>query len=90
MHPNDDTTNILRFVYLHGNATAAQLVDFVPPILAIFISWQATGAVLGINVATIFSILFNGVIIAWSDTHIWPQLKHNFKVADGLAKVSQH
>lgn len=90
MHPNDDTTNILRFVYLHGNATAAQLVDFIPPILAIFISWQATGAVLGINVATIFSILFNGVIIAWSDTHIWPQLKHNFKVADGLAKVSQH
>nr|WP_279403843.1 hypothetical protein [Secundilactobacillus kimchicus] len=30
MHPNDDTTNILRFLYVHGNATASQLIDFMP------------------------------------------------------------
>lgn len=80
MHPNDDTSNILRFRYLHGNATASQLVDFIPPIIAIIITWAFSGKLLGINVATVFSMLFNGVIIAWSDTHIWPRLKHNFKI----------
>lgn len=80
MHPNDDTTNLLRFYYLKGNATLSQLVDFIPPIGLIFISWYFSGHVLGINIATIFSILFNGVIIAWADTHIWPHLKHNFTV----------
>lgn len=89
MHPNDDTTNILRFLYLRGNATAAQMIDFIPPIVVIIIAYFSSGRLLGINVATIFSILFNGVIIAWADKHIWPQLKHNFKVSDQLEKVSQ-
>ena len=30
MHPNDDTTNILRFLYFKGNATASQITDFIP------------------------------------------------------------
>lgn len=79
MHPNDDTTNILRFMYLNGNATAAQLIDFVPPIIIIIISGIATHNIYSVNIATIFSLIFNGVIIATADKWIWPKLKHNFK-----------
>lgn len=79
MHPNDDTTNILRFFYLKGNAVAAQLVDFVPPVLAMAISFAVTKNLYAVNVGTIFSILFNGLIIQTADKVIWPKLKHNFK-----------
>ena len=83
MHPNDDTTNILRFMYLKGNSTAAQIIDFVPPIIVVLISVIATHSIYAVNVGTLFSILLNGVIIAEADKRIWPSLKHNFK-ADGI------
>ncbi len=79
MHPNDDTTNILRFLYVHGNATISQLIDFMPPIVAITIVFFNTGQIDSVNIATLFSILGNGFMIAWSDEHIWPTLKHNFR-----------
>ncbi|GAF38878.1 hypothetical protein FC83_GL001538 [Agrilactobacillus composti DSM 18527 = JCM 14202] len=87
MHPNDDTTNILRFKYLKGNATASQLIDFVPPVILIIISWIFSKQLLGINIATVFSMAFNGVIIAWSDEHIWGHLKHNFKLPENVKKI---
>ena len=71
---------VLRFLYFKGNATASQLTDFIPPIIVTAIAWAATGKLLGINIATLFSFLGNGVMIAWADEHIWPQLQHNFKV----------
>ena len=86
MHPNDDTTNILRFLYFKGNATASQITDFIPPIIVIVIAWIATGKLLGINIATLFSFLGNGIIIAWADEHVWPRLVHNFKVKPSEAK----
>ncbi|KRK97507.1 sugar specific permease [Secundilactobacillus odoratitofui DSM 19909 = JCM 15043] len=79
MHPNDDTTNILRFMYLKGNATASQLLDFLPPVIVIIIAFFGTGQILSINLATLFSILCNGVLIATSDRYIWPRLTHNFR-----------
>ncbi|APX73420.1 hypothetical protein M5C72_08865 [Companilactobacillus allii] len=79
MHPNDDTTNILRFMYLKGNSTAAQIIDFVPPIIIVLIAFIATRSIYAVNVGTLFSILLNGVIIAEADKLIWPSLKHNFK-----------
>lgn len=79
MHPNDDTTNILRFFYLRKSAVAAQLLDFVPPIAAIIISFAVTKNLCAVNIGTIFSILFNGLIIQTADKYIWPGLKHNFK-----------
>ncbi|WP_225429727.1 hypothetical protein [Lentilactobacillus parafarraginis] len=82
MHPNDDTTNILRFFYLHKNAVAAQLIDFIPPIAAIIIAFAVTGNLLAVNVGTIFSILFNGLIIQTADKLVWPTLKHNFKTLE--------
>lgn len=81
MHPNDDTTNILRFMYLKKSAVAAQLVDFVPPIIAMVISFAVTHNLYAVNVGTIFSILFNGVIIQTADRWVWPTLKHNFKTS---------
>lgn len=80
MHPNNDTTNILRFMYLKKSAVAAQLIDFVPPIIAMIISFAMTKNLYAVNVGTIFSILFNGLIIQTADRYVWPKLKHNFKV----------
>ncbi|MTV81598.1 hypothetical protein [Secundilactobacillus folii] len=79
MHPNDDTTNILRFLYLKGNATASQLLDFVPPAVVIIITFFATKQILSVNLATLFSIFGNGILIATSDQWIWPHLTHNFR-----------
>lgn len=80
MHPNDDTTNILRFMYLKGNATAAQLIDFVPPILIMVVTFFFTHQVQAVNVGTIYSFFMNGILIATADRLIFPKLVHNFKV----------
>jgi len=80
MHPNDDTSNILRFLYLKGNATASQLLDFLPPAVVVIITYFATGQILSVNIATLFSIFGNGALIAISDRLIWPHLTHNFRV----------
>ena len=37
LHPVDDLMQIIRFKYLQGNATVAQLIVFTPPIVAIVI-----------------------------------------------------
>ncbi|WP_179951344.1 hypothetical protein, partial [Lactiplantibacillus daowaiensis] len=64
MHPNDDTTNILRFMYLKGNATASQLIDFVPPIVIMIITFTMTHQVLAVNVGTFYSFIMNGILMA--------------------------
>lgn len=79
MHPNDDTTNILRFFYLNGNSTKAQIIDFLPPIIIILIAAVGIHNVYSVNIGTLFSFIFNGILIASADKFIWPQLKHNFK-----------
>lgn len=81
MHPNDDTSNILRFMYLGGRATASQLADFIPPIIMIAVCYAATRQIYSVNVGTLYSILFNGIIIAASDKHIMPHLYHNFRAS---------
>ncbi|AUI72739.1 hypothetical protein LA20249_01095 [Companilactobacillus alimentarius DSM 20249] len=82
MHPNDDTTNILRFFYLKGNSTKAQIIDFLPPIIIIVIAAFAIHNVYSVNIGTLFSFMFNGILIATADKIIWPQLKHNFKTVN--------
>ncbi|AZZ60461.1 hypothetical protein DSM07_03580 [Oenococcus sp. UCMA 16435] len=79
MHPNDDTTNILRFLYLKGSATGSQLIDFVPPILVMIVSFIFTHHIYSVNIATLYSVLFNGLIIRMSDELVWPHLEHNFR-----------
>lgn len=84
MHPNDDTSNILRFLYLKGNATASQLVDFIPPFIVIIITFIFTHQVLSVNIGTLFSIFGNGFFIAMSDKLVWPHLKHNFRTKQAV------
>ncbi|MFD1417837.1 hypothetical protein ACFQ42_03550 [Companilactobacillus keshanensis] len=86
MHPNDDTTNILRFFYLKGSSTAAQIIDFVPPIIIVIVAFAMTDKIYSVNVGTLFSILFNGVLIAAADKLIWPGLKHNFMAKNIIEK----
>ncbi|GLB47484.1 membrane protein [Philodulcilactobacillus myokoensis] len=78
MHPNDDTTNILRFKYFHGSAIWSQFADSVPPLLIVIICGFIVGKVYSINIGTIYSIFCNGLIIKLSDKYIWHSLKHNF------------
>lgn len=80
MHPNDDTTNILRFMYLKGNATASQLIDFVPPILIMTVTFFITHQVQAVNIGTIYSLFMNGVLISTADRLVFPRLVHNFKL----------
>lgn len=79
MHPNDDTSNILRFLYLNGRATLSQFVDFIPPILMLVVCVLGTHQLYSVNVATVYSMLFNGVIIAATDRWVLPSLHHNFR-----------
>jgi len=80
MHPNDDTTNILRFMYCHGNVLHAQLLNFIPPVTIIVVSWIVTHNLFAINLGTVFALIFTGTIINLTDRFIWPGLKHNFAV----------
>lgn len=80
MHPNDDTTNILRFLYFKGHVEIAQLVSFVVPILIIITTTILTHHIYAFNIGTLFCILFNGALIGWADRHVWHGLSHNFRV----------
>jgi len=76
LHPADDLMQILRFDYFHGNATAAQITSFMPPLIAIAITFFFTHQIYAVNIGTIFALLFQGAIVAWADKHIIPSLKH--------------
>lgn len=80
MHPNDDTTNILRFLYLHDNVIVAQLVNFLPPIIIMLITFLIDGHLYAINIGTLFALFTNGPAIGFFDRHIWHGLHHNFRV----------
>lgn len=80
MHPNDDTTNILRFLYCHNKVITAQLINFIPPIIFMLITFLISGHLYAINVGTLFALLANGPLIVFFDRHIWHSLTHNFRV----------
>lgn len=80
MHPNDDTTNILRFLYFKENVVRAQIVNFLPPVIVIIVIAVVTRQVASVNLGTLVCIFGNGPMIGLSDRYIWPGLKHNFKV----------
>ena len=79
MHPNDDTSNILRFKYCHGSAVASQLIDMLPPIIIFIGCGLLMGKIYSVNVGTIYSICCNGLLIKYADRWIWPSLVHNFR-----------
>lgn len=79
MHPNDDTTNILRFLYCHDNVIVAQLLTFTPPVIIILVCWVNTHQLYAVNWGTLFTLLFNGTLIGLADRLVWPGLHHNFR-----------
>lgn len=80
MHPNDDTTNILRFPYCHNRVVVAQLVNFIPPIVIMVVTFLISGHLYAINIGTLFALLANGPLIGSFDRHVWHGLTHNFRV----------
>lgn len=80
MHPNDDTTNILRFIYFKGRVTTAQLVNFLVPIVIILITWLISHQIYSVNIGTLLCIFCNGPLIGFFDHHLWLGLHHNFRV----------
>lgn len=79
MHPNDDTTNILRFLYCHDNVIVAQLLTFTPPVIIILVCWINTHQLYAVNWGTLFTLLFNGTLIGLANRLVWPGLHHNFR-----------
>lgn len=79
-HPNDDLSYILRFRFLHGSAIIAQWASYLPPVLIIIISFIATGQLHAIGIGTVFALVAQGAIMGWSDTHVFPNLKHHVDV----------
>ncbi|KRL82009.1 YczE/YyaS/YitT family protein [Lactobacillus ultunensis] len=86
MHPNDDTTNILRFEYFKGNVVKAQLVNFSVPTLIIVICVLFTHKVYSINVGTILCLFANGPLINFADKYLWHSLHHNFRIIKPIRK----
>ena len=76
LHPVDDLMQIIRFKYLQGNATVAQLIVFTPPIVAIVISLLVTHQLYAINIGTLFALAFQGTMVGIADKVVFPSLKH--------------
>lgn len=76
LHPNDDMTNIIRFKYVHGNPAIAQYLNFAIPLLVVVVLCIFFHHVVSFNIGTLFSFLFQGSLIGWSDKHIFPKLHH--------------
>lgn len=79
MHPNDDTSNLIRFRFLKGSALLSQTVDIIPALIICGLCGLYLGNIYSINVGTIYSIFCNGLIIGSTDKLVWPQLKHNHR-----------
>ncbi|MHA8111257.1 hypothetical protein ACYATP_07235 [Lactobacillaceae bacterium Melli_B4] len=88
MHPNDDTSNILRFKFLKGSAIKAQFLDLSFPLILIIITSLATGELYAVNFATIYFFFTNGFVVKYADKLVWPKLVHNFNPEDNF-KIKQ-
>ncbi|CAM3166678.1 hypothetical protein [Lactiplantibacillus plajomi] len=80
-HPNDDLSYILRFRFLHGSAIIAQWTSYLPPVIITIVAFLATGQLHAIGIGTVFALVAQGAIMGWSDTHVFPGLKHHVDVA---------
>ncbi|MFD1319039.1 YczE/YyaS/YitT family protein [Loigolactobacillus zhaoyuanensis] len=84
LHPNDDFMQILRFRYLKGNATIAQMVHYIPPVLIMLGTFLFTGRLFAVNIGTLICLFFQGSFIGFFDQHAFKHLKHY-----GIAGLTQ-
>lgn len=80
MHPNDDLSYILRFKFLKGSAILGQWASYTPPLLITVMAFVATGKLEAIGYGTVLALTAQGVLMKWSDRHVFPQLKHHVDV----------
>lgn len=80
MHPNDDLSYIIRFKYMHGSAILGQWVSYLPPIIITVVSFIATGQLKAIGYGTVLALVAQGAMMGWSDTHVFPRLKHHVDI----------
>lgn len=76
LHPLDDLTNILRFDYFHGNASKAQMSNFIIAIGISFIAFILSHQIVALGLGTLVSFFFQGRNIAWADRRIFKHLVH--------------
>ncbi len=76
LHPNDDFMQIIRFRYVHGSATVAQMIHYIPPVIVMAITFVISGQLWAVNVGTIICLFFQGTFIGFFDKHVFLNLKH--------------
>lgn len=76
LHPNDDFMQTIRFMFLHGDATKAQIIHFLVPLSIIVITTVISHAIWAVGIGTIISFFFQGSMIKWFDIHAFKHLKH--------------
>lgn len=86
LHPNDDFMQILRFRYLKGSATIAQMVHYIPPVLIMLITFLVSGHLFAVNIGTVVCLFFQGTFIGFFDGHTFKRLKH-YGIS-GLSRVT--
>ncbi|GAP02597.1 hypothetical protein FPFC_020440 [Fructobacillus pseudoficulneus] len=77
MYPTDSLTVLLTLRFFPRNVARAQLVAFLMPVLIIAVVGLSTQQVIGVQVGTVFSLLCNGLLIAFFNRHICPSLTSN-------------
>lgn len=60
LHPNDDFMQIIRFRYLHGSATIAQIVHYIPPVIIMLVTFTMSHHLWAVNIGTIICLFFQG------------------------------
>ena len=76
LHPLDDLTNILRFDYFHGNASKAQMSNFIVAIGISAAAFLISHQIVALGLGTLVSFFFQGRNIAWADRHLFKHLVH--------------
>lgn len=76
LHPLDDTMQIVRFKFCHGNSMLAQLLTYAVPITMVLIVFFTTGHMEAVGIGTVFALLFQGPFIGYADHLVFPKLKH--------------
>lgn len=84
LHPNDDFMQIIRFRYVHGNATIAQMIHYIPPVIIMTLTFLMSGQLWAVNIGTVICLFFQGTFIGFFDKHAFRNLKHY-----GLAMVQK-
>ena len=80
LHPLDDLTNLTRFMFFKGNAGLAQIVNFAIPMVISLAVWAFTGNLVAVNLGTLVSFFFQGVVIGYADKTVFSHLDHKLKL----------